>query len=56
MKNNGPTPFMINLTSSHLSRLSKYSGRPIAQVIHGGHRTEAIKKYANKQNQPEENY
>ena len=56
MKNNGPTPFMINLTSPHLSRLSKYSGGPIAQVIRGGHRTEAIKKYAKKQNQPEENY
>jgi hypothetical protein len=56
MKNNGPVPFMINPTCPHLSHLSTTPNGPIAEVIRGGHRTEAVKTYATESNQPEESY
>jgi hypothetical protein len=47
---------MISPTCSHLSKLSKLPTGPIAQIIRGGHRTEAIKKFAEESRKPNESY
>ena len=49
---------MIDPSFPHLSKLSlsPSSNQPIAQVIHGGHRTEAIKQFSEALDQPKENY
>jgi hypothetical protein len=55
MKNNGPLPCMITDKFPHLPHLTSSDGQ-IAQVIRGGHRTQAIKEYAEELDKPEENY
>ena len=55
MKNTGKNPYKITKDNEflyHLSINNKIS--PIAQIIWGSHRTEAIKKYAADQEKPEE--
>ena len=56
MKHQKALPYMISPTSPHLSNLSLTSNSPISQVICGDHRTAAIKRYAEKRNEPEESY
>ena len=56
MKNTGPVPYKITDTCPHLSLLSSEENGPIGQVIRGGHRTEAIKRFAAEFNSPDENY
>ena len=56
MKNNGPIIYRIRKSSSFLNHLSLTAGGPIAEVIRGGHRTEAIRQFASIPEQSEENY
>lgn len=56
MKNIGPNPFRITKSSPHLHHLSLSPNGPIAQVISGGHHTEAIKHFSTLSGQPDENY
>ena len=53
MKNSGPLPLRITTASSYLSHLSLSANGPIAQVIRGGHCTEAIRRLSECK---EENY
>jgi hypothetical protein len=46
MLNTGPKPYKISKSSPHLHHLSTTLGGPIAQIIRGNHRTEAIQKYS----------
>ena len=57
MKNTSPNPLKITKNTEfiyHLSTNNEVS--PIAQVIRGNHRTEAIKMYAADEKKPEESY
>ena len=56
MKNNGPNIIMITKKSPHLHHLSLSLDGPTAQVIHGGHHTEAIRRFSKLSSQPDENY
>jgi hypothetical protein len=46
MKNNGEVPYMITPSSPHLNLLSSTHGGPIGQIIRGGHRSAAIKRFS----------
>lgn len=46
MKNNGPNCYKISKTSPHVHLLAAEPGGPIAHIIRGGHRTEAIRNYS----------
>jgi hypothetical protein len=46
MKNNTGYNYRITKDFAHLSRLSHDEGGPIAEVIRGGHRSEAVRRYA----------
>jgi hypothetical protein len=48
MKNPGPRPYMISSSCPHLDLLRKSSGGPIAEIIRGNHRTEAIRRYSSQ--------
>ena len=56
MKHNSPIPYKITPTSPHLTELSGEAPEFIGEVIRGDHRTEAIKRYAEANNKPEESY
>jgi hypothetical protein len=46
MKNRGSHFIKITKSSPHIHRLAAEPGGPVAHVIRGGHRTEAIRRYA----------
>jgi hypothetical protein len=56
MYHSGPESYMIDSSSPHLHRLSLSPQGPVAQVIRGGHRTEAVKQYARMPGQEKDNY
>lgn len=47
MKYRDPPAYMITPSFFHLDRLSLFPGGPIGQIIRGGHRTAAIKRFSN---------
>ena len=56
MKNKTPFNYRISSNCIHLDKLSLTTNGPIGQVIRGGHRTEAIKSYSQKDGQESEGY
>ena len=46
MHNTGAKPYKISISSPHLHHLSKSPNGPIAEIIRGNHRTEAIRRYS----------
>jgi hypothetical protein len=56
MKNTGPVKYKITKDFPFLSKLSDKSNGPIAHVIRGGHRTEAIRRFSALPGKLEENY
>ena len=56
MHHSGPESYMINSSSPHLHRLSLSPQGPVAQVIRGGHRTEAVHRFSKTPGQEKENY
>ena len=56
MKNTTAYTYMISPSCPHLSQLSGGENGKIGQVIRGGHRTEAVKKYAEEMGEPEAGY
>lgn len=58
MRNSSPQLYRITKTSPHLNLLAAQPGGPIAHVIRGGHRTEAIRSFAMHPDNgiPEENF
>ena len=56
MKNSTPIKYKIGSASPHLHRLSLTSNGPIGQVIRGGHRTEAIRRFSQQPEKSGEAY
>ena len=56
LKNTGGAIYRISSSSSCIDMLRGTSGGPIAQVIRGGHRTEAIRCFSGKPDMSDENY
>jgi hypothetical protein len=56
MKKTIPRNIYISTSSPHLDLLTATLGGPIAQVIRGNHRSQAIKRYSNRKICPGENF